>query len=221
MEELVTLDTLKGDAQTRIFLEQTNENLRVLGYTEHGLPHASWVAKTAGSILQNLGYPPRVNQLAEMAGYLHDIGNLVIRENHAQASALISMDILSRLGMEYAEIALVMSAVGNHEEERGEPVNPMTAAAIIADKADVRRSRVRSLDYLEVDIHDRVNYAARGSQVVVDGEKKALRLELEIETSISSVMEYFEIFLDRMLISRRAARFLGCDFELVINDMKM
>jgi metal-dependent HD superfamily phosphatase/phosphodiesterase len=221
MEELVTFDTLKDDAQTRIFLEQTNENLRVLGYTEHGLPHASWVAKTAGSILHNLGYPPRVTQLAEIAGYLHDIGNLVIRENHAQASALISMDILSRLGMEYAEIALVMSAVGNHEEERGEPVNPMTAAAIIADKADVRRSRVRSLDYLEVDIHDRVNYAARGSQVVVDREKKTLSLELEIETSISSVMEYFEIFLDRMLISRRAARFLGCDFELVINGMKM
>ncbi len=221
METSVTLDTLKDDAQVRIFLEQTNENLRVLGYTEHGVPHANWVAKTAGSILRSLGYPPRVVQLAEMAGYLHDIGNLVIRENHAQASALISMDILSRLGMEYSEVALVMSAVGNHEEERGEPVNPMTAATIIADKADVRRSRVHSLDYLAVDIHDRVNYAARRSRVVVDGAEKVLRLELEIETNISSVMEYFEIFLERMLISRRAARFLGCDFELVINGMKM
>jgi metal-dependent HD superfamily phosphatase/phosphodiesterase len=217
----VTVDMLREDPQVEAFLKQTDENLRTLGYTEHGEPHASWTSETAGRILESLVYPPRVVELAEIAGYLHDIGNLVLRENHAHVGALIAMEVLTRLNMGHPEVALVMGAVGNHEEERGQPVSAMAAATIIADKADVRRSRVRNKDHLKVDIHDRVNYAARSSSLVVDAEKRTITLDLEIETEIAPVIEYFEIFLERMLISKLAARALDCDFSLVINGTRM
>ncbi len=220
-ERIVTLDEVKRDEEVAAFLESANEQLKTLGYTEHGERHCSLVANIAQNVLLRLGYPERVAELAAIAAYLHDIGNAIHREAHASASALIAMDILRRLGMEPKETAMVMAAIGNHEEERGEPVSEITAAVIIADKADVHRSRVQHEDMIAFDIHDRVNYAAQRSFVRVDAENKTITLELKVDTEISSVMEYFEIFMSRMLMTRRAVRFLGCEFVLTINETKM
>ncbi|HID87348.1 MAG TPA: HD domain-containing protein [Anaerolineae bacterium] len=221
LNRLVTLEEVQRDPQVSAFLKAANEQLSRLGYTEHGERHASLTSRIAYNILQRLGYPERTCQLAAIAGYFHDIGNVIHRDAHAQASALIAMEILQRLGMDDGEIAVVMGAIGNHEEERGDPVSEVAAAVIIADKSDVHRSRVRATDTLSFDIHDRVNYAAQRSFVRVDAERKTITLEIDIDTRISQVMEYFEIFMDRMLMSRRAARFLGCQFELVINDVRL
>lgn len=220
-EKVVTLDRVKQDGEVVALLESANEQLKTLGYTEHGKRHASLVANIAQNILLHLDYPERTAELAAIAAYLHDIGNAIHRDAHASASALIALDILRRLGMEPKETVLIMAAIGNHEEERGESVSEITAAVIIADKADVHRSRVQNPDMLTFDIHDRVNYAAQRSFVRVDAENKTIALELEVDTKISSVMEYFEIFMTRMLMTRRAVRFLGCEFVLTINETKM
>jgi hypothetical protein len=220
-EGIVTLDEVKQDGEVVALLESANEQLRTLGYTEHGERHASLVANIAQNVLLRLDYPERRAELAAIAAYLHDIGNAIHRDAHASASALIALDILRRLGMGFDEIALIMAAIGNHEEERGEPVSEVSAAVIIADKADVHRSRVQNPDMLSFDIHDRVNYAAQRSFVRVDAENRTITLELEVDTEISSVMEYFEIFMSRMLMTRRAVRFLDCEFVLTINDTKM
>lgn len=220
-ERLVTLDDVKQDKEVVALLESANEQLKTLGYTEHGKRHASLVANIAQNVLSHLGYPERTAELAAIAAYLHDIGNAIRRDAHASASALLALDILRRLGMDPKESALVMAAIGNHEEERGESVSEISAAVIIADKADVHRSRVQNPDMLSFDIHDRVNYAAQRSFVRVDAEKKTIALELEVDTEISSVMEYFEIFMTRMLMTRRAVRFLDCEFVLTINETKM
>jgi len=218
---IVTLDEVKQDGEVVALLESANEQLRTLGYTEHGKRHASLVANIAQNVLLRLDYPERKAELAAIAAYLHDIGNAIHREAHASASALIALDILRRLGMGVDEIALIMAAIGNHEQERGESVSDISAAVIIADKADVHRSRVQNPDTLSFDIHDRVNYAAQRSFVRVDAENRTITLELEVDTEISSVMEYFEIFMSRMLMTRRAVRFLDCEFALVINETKM
>jgi len=220
-EGLVTLDEVKQDREVVALLESANEQLKTLGYTEHGKRHASLVANIAQNILLHLGYPERTAELAAIAAYLHDIGNAIHRDAHASASALLALDILRRLGMDPKESALVMAAIGNHEEERGEPVSEISAAVIIADKADVHRSRVQNPDILSFDIHDRVNYAAQRSFVRVDAENKTITLELEVDTEISSVMEYFEIFMTRMVMTRKAVRFLDCEFVLTINETKM
>ncbi|MGB5051808.1 MAG: HD domain-containing protein, partial [Caldilineaceae bacterium] len=190
-----------------------------LGYTEHGQRHAGLVAQVSANVLTRLGHDQRLGQLAQIAGYLHDIGNLLHREHHAQSGALMAWPILKRLGMPSDEIALVMNAIGNHEEERGTANNPVSAAVIIADKADVHRSRVQNPDPATFDIHDRVNYASTRSLVRVDADQRVVALELEIDTHFAQVLEYFEIFLSRMTMVRQAVNFLGCDFRLMINDV--
>lgn len=218
---LVTVEALKRDAEVSAYLNRANEQMAMLGYTEHGHRHASLVGSIAHNVLLRLGCPERMADLAEMAGYLHDIGNVIHREHHARAGALIARDVLLRLGMDSDEVAVIMGAIGNHEEERGDPVSHVSAAAILGDKSDVHRSRVQNPDMLSFDIHDRVNYAVQRSFLRVDADKKRITLELDIDTQVSQVAEYFEIFMSRMLLSRRAARFLGCKFALTINGTSL
>ena len=217
----VTVRVLERDAEVQAYLRRGNEQMGVLGYTEHGQRHARLVASIAQNVLLHLDYPQRRTELAEIAGYLHDIGNVIYRDEHDWAGALIARDILLRLGMDFDEIALIMGAIGNHEEERGEPVGDVSAAVILADKSDAHRSRVQNPDTLAFDIHDRVNFAVERSFLRVNGEEKTITLELDIDTEVSQVGEYFEIFMSRMLMSRRAALFLDCKFDLTINGSSM
>jgi metal-dependent HD superfamily phosphatase/phosphodiesterase len=214
---LVTMGTLEQDAEVQAYLTRGNEQMAVLGYTEHGQRHARLVGSIAQNVLLRLGLGERRAELAAMAGYLHDIGNVIYRDDHDWAGALIARDILLRMGVGFEELALLMGAIGNHEEERGEPVSDISAAVILADKSDVHRSRVQNPDMLSFDIHDRVNYAAERSFLRVDADEKTITLELDIDTEVSQVGEYFEIFMSRMLMSRRAALFLDCRFALIIN----
>ncbi len=198
-------------------MKRADRNLDAMGYTEHGHRHCGLVASIAYNILERLGYPARTAELAGIAGYLHDVGNVVSRDHHGQSSAIMVMHILERLGMDYDEIALIMAAVGNHEEEYGHPVNEISAAVILADKSDVHWTRVRKKDAAYMDIHDRVSYAAQRSFLDVNPEKKIITLDLAIDTSICPVLDYFEIFLTRMSMCRRAAEVLGCQFKIEIN----
>lgn len=215
-----TVDWLKRDPEVMAFLQRANEFMRTLGYTEHGQRHAGLVGHIAENVLARLNHPERTGQLANIAGLLHDIGNCIHREHHAQSGALIAYRILARMGMATDECALVMNAIGNHEEERGTAITPVSAAVIIADKADVHRSRVQNPDMAAFDIHDRVNYASTRSFVRVKPEEKVIALELEIDTNYASVIEYFEIFLSRMTMMRQACEFLGCRFHLIINETR-
>jgi metal-dependent HD superfamily phosphatase/phosphodiesterase len=217
----VTLEQVRKDPETKAFVKKADENLEKLGYTEHSTRHAGLVAHIAENILLRLGHPKREAELAAIAGYLHDIGNVVTRLDHGIASALIAREILVQLAMPVEEYTEVMAAVGNHEEEYGEPVSAIAAALILGDKSDVHKSRVRNLDPQTFDIHDRVNFASQKSFVAVNAESRTITLLLEIDTSVSQVMEYFEIFLSRMVMCRRAASFLGCDFNLVINGTRL
>lgn len=214
---MVTLEQVRGDEEVGVFIDYANRYLRVLGYTEHSTRHAARVAETARAILLEADYPQRVAELAAIAGYLHDIGNVIHREGHAQSGSLITLRVLSRLGMPPDECAVVANAIGNHEEERGYATTPVSAALDIADKADVHRSRVQADSFQNFDIHDRVNYATTQSEVLVDTPGKVISLELTIDTSFAQVIEYFEIFLDRMVMVKQAAEFLGFHFRLVIN----
>jgi metal-dependent HD superfamily phosphatase/phosphodiesterase len=217
----VTIDDVKKDPQIIAFLQSANEQMRLLGYTEHGHRHASLVGSIAYNILIRLSYPERVAQLGEIAGYLHDAGNVIHRDGHALSGGLIAMAVLDRLGMSYDEVASIMGAIGNHEEERGDPVGPISAAIIIADKADVHKSRVQNPRPETFDIHDLVNNAANRSFVRVDAEKKVISMEIEIDTSVSQVGDFFEIYVSRLLIARRAAKFLGCEYHLVVNGARV
>jgi len=218
---MVTLEMVKADHEVQIYLNKAHEHLGAIGYTEHGARHAELVSRISHNILTHLEYPERQAELAAIAGYLHDLGNVVSRHNHGQTGAMIALSILKRLGMPPEEIAEVLAAIGNHEEEYGQPVNILSAALILADKSDVHRSRVRNPDLATFDIHDRVNYAAERSFLRVNGAQKTITLELKIDTSISPVMDYFEIFLTRMVMCRRAATYLGCNFELTINETRL
>ncbi len=221
VKNLVTLVMVENDEEVKSYIARANEQLGVIGYTEHGNRHAQLTAKGAKRIIMTLKGNKRLAELAGIAGYLHDIGNVVSRLEHAQIGAVIARDILNRLGMEPVETAAVIGAIGNHHEEDGEPVSFIGAASILADKADVHRSRVRNPRLVKFDIHDRVNYAVTDSKLIINRKKKKIVLKLTIDTEMSSVLEYFEIFLSRMLISRRAADFLGCKFELVVNGTKL
>lgn len=218
---MLTLNKLKKDNEVISYIAQADRYLAIIGYTEHGSRHARLVAKNAKNILLALGYDERIAELAAIAGYLHDIGNVISRERHEQSSALIAKDILTRLGFGIKEIAEVIAAIGNHHEENGTPVSEISAALILADKADVHRSRVRNPEFVKFDIHDRVNFAVKRSTLTVNRKERRITFDLSVDTNIAPVMEYFEIFLSRMLISRKAADFLQCKFELVINGNKL
>lgn len=217
----ITLEGIKANHKAASYLKAADEYLGIIGYTEHGFRHADIVANLSRNILLHLGFDEPLPRLAAVAGFLHDVGNVVNRENHVAASALISMDILQELGMPPEHVAIIIGAIGNHEEPLGEPVNSVAAALILADKADVHRSRVRNPKLIGLDIHDRVNYAVERSFLRVNAEKGKILLELKIDTTISQVMEYFEIFLTRMIICRKAAEFLKTDFDLYINETKL
>ncbi len=219
--KLVTLDEVKRDPEVDAYIIKANEYTGAIGYTEHGSRHANLTASIAYNTLKRLAYQEREAQLAAVAAYLHDIGNLVNRINHEHTGAVLANEILLRLGMDPVERAVVMGAIGNHEEKGGEPVSPVGAAVILADKSDVHRSRVRNPDPTTFDIHDRVNYAVEHSFLRVDEKSKTISLELTIDTKLSQVMEYFEIFLSRMVMCRRAAQFLSCEFKLQINGAKL
>ena len=217
----LTIEDIESNPEIRALIIQADKVLEKLGYTEHGIRHAKLVSRGAGQILTDLGYPPRTVELARIAGFLHDIGNVIHRDFHAQSSALISFWMLQKMGMPMAEINPIISAIGNHHEENGLPINEIAAAVILADKSDVHMSRVRNPNMIKFDIHDRVNYAARRSGVHVDRLAGVIQMEIEIDTSVSSVMEYFEIFLARMVGSRKAAKALGTKFELIINNFTL
>jgi metal-dependent HD superfamily phosphatase/phosphodiesterase len=218
---LVTLEDLKKDPEVDAYITKANEYTGAIGYTEHGARHANLTASIAYNTLKRLAYQERDAQLAAMAAYLHDIGNLVSRINHEHTGAVLANGILLRLGMDAVERGIIMGAIGNHEEKGGEPVSPVGAAVILADKSDVHRSRVRNPDPTTFDIHDRVNSAVEHSFLRVDEKSKTISLELTIDTKLSQVMEYFEIFLTRMVMCRRAAQLLSCEFKLQINGAKL
>ncbi len=213
---LITLDEIQKEAPISTFIASADRVMDGLGYTEHGFRHANLTSRIAFNVLTRLDFDERAAGLASIAAYLHDVGNMVARENHGPTGALLVYDVMKDR-MPLADLALVMAAIGNHEEEGGEAVSPVSAAVILADKSDVHRSRVRKSAQIDFDIHDRVNYAAEQSFLRVDSSARTITLELTIDTEISDVMEYFEIFLARMVMCRRAAERLDCRFKLTIN----
>lgn len=217
----VKLADVKQHPTIRAYVQQADDNLAAMGFTEHGLRHISLVSDLARSILLSLGREERLAELAAIAGHVHDLGNCVGRVHHGAAGALLVEPVLRELGMPPAEVALILSAVGNHEEEVGEPVNAVAAALILADKSDVHRTRVRNREISTFDIHDRVNFAVNKSVLDVDAEQGLITLNITIETEYTPIMDYFEIFLERMLMCRRAASFLGCQFRLRINEVQL
>ena len=214
---MLTYEELKKNETVREYIKRADESLTALGYTEHSFAHVGKVAKTAEYILRTLDFSEHDVELVKIASYMHDIGNLVNREEHSQSGALMAFRILDHLGMSAADIATVVTAIGNHDEGNGVPVNAISAALILADKSDVRRTRVRNRDVSTFDIHDRVNYSAISSELTINEAKDHITLSLTIETQYSSIMDYFEIFLNRMILCRKAADRLGLAFGLVIN----
>ncbi len=225
VKKTVTLDDVKKHPKVEMLILKADKNLEALGYTEHGKRHVSWVAKNAGRIMRKLDFPERRAQLAEIAGYLHDIGNAVNRVGHEHVGALLAKDILTELSMPFEEILEIMAAIGNHHEESGYPVSDIAAALIIADKADVHRTRVRPQNRTSLalvnDIHDRVNYASTLSRIEIDPNDRIISYNIEIDINIAPVYEYFEIFLDRLIISRKAAKVLNAELHLYINGVRM
>ncbi len=217
----VTFNKVQKDQEITSVIKEADDHLGVIGYTEHGVRHGKWVGRTAQKLLKKLGINGREADLAGIAGYMHDIGNLVNRQDHAQTGALIAFELLKDRGMPLFEITQIMAAIGNHHEEHADPATNVSAALILADKADVHRSRVRNPNTIRFDIHDRVNYAVKKSILEVMPEEKIIRLDLTVSTKISQVMEYFEIFLSRMVVSRRAAEFLNCHYELSVNGTRL
>ncbi len=217
----ITVDDVKSNPQVRFYIELADKSLEALGYTEHGFRHVGWVSYQAGRILRELGYDDRLAQLAEIAGYLHDIGNAINRVNHEVSGALLAYDILKDMGMPYEEIGKIIGAIGTHHEASGYPVSEVSAALILADKADVHRTRVRNTDNISMDIHDRVNYAAISRDIIVDPDNRQISYDIQIDTNIAPVLEFFEIFLDRTIMAKKAASVLGCEFHLIINNAKL
>ncbi len=217
----MTYQEIRQDAAVKVYIAQADASLKALGFTEHSFAHVTRVAKIAGEILSTLGYPERTVELAQIAGYLHDIGNVVNRVDHSQSGAVMAFRMLDRMNFPPEEIATIVAAIGNHDEGTGVPVNAVAAALIIGDKSDVRRSRVRNKETIALDIHDRVNYSVTDSHLEIHRQEKTIVLNLTVDTEVSSVMEYFEIFMKRMLLCRQAADRLGLSFQLVINGQKL
>ena len=218
---MITYEELRQSPEIRTYISRADESLKALGYTEHSFAHVTRVSETAAYILRELEYDPHEIELAKIAGYLHDIGNLVNRVDHSQSGAVMAFRILDHMEMPAEDIACVVTAIGNHDEGTGVPVNGVAAALILADKSDVRRSRVRNEDFATFDIHDRVNYSVETSRLVLDKEKRTVTLTLDIDTDVASVMAYFEIFLGRMVMCRKAADKLGLQFKLNINGQML
>ena len=218
---MLTFEEVKHSPQIHTYIEKADESLIALGFTEHSFAHVGRVAETARYILATLGYPERDCELAQIAGWLHDIGNLVNRVDHAQSGAVMAFRILDNMGADAEDIATIVTAIGNHDEGTAVAVNHIAAALILGDKTDVRRSRVRNPDKTSFDIHDRVNYSVKKSLVRINEDQTLLKLKLSIDTRYCSVMDYFEIFLARMILCRKATEKLGLEFRLIINEQQM
>ena len=213
----VTFDEVRSAPEIRTYITQADASLIALGFTEHSFAHVGRCAKVAGDLLADLGHDPRSVELCRIAAFMHDIGNVVNRHNHAISGATMAFRILDKMGMPPQEVAAVITAIGHHDESSGFPLSALAVARILSDKTDVRRSRVRNKDAATFDIHDRVNYAVEQSTVALDLEAKTFTLTLMINTQVCAVMDYFEIFLQRMILCRKAASYLGLTFKLVIN----
>ena len=217
----MTYQDIKNNDEINTYIRKADQSLSALGYTEHSFAHVTLVAEKAGYILSTLGYPDRTVELVMIAGYLHDIGNIVNRVEHSQSGAIIAFRILDHLGFPPDEIGQIVTAIGNHDEGTGVPVSELAAALILADKSDVRRNRVRNQDASAFDIHDRVNYSVTRSELKINEAHTLIKLKLSVDTHYSSVMDYFEIFLQRMVLCRKAAEKLGLQFKLMINEQQL
>ncbi len=218
---MITFSDVKNNESVKKYITKADQSLCALGYTEHSFAHVTKVAETAGYILSTLGHAPREVELVKIAGYLHDIGNLVNRLDHSQSGAVMAFRILDKMGMDPEDISDVVTAIGNHDEGTGTPVNEISAALFLADKSDVRRSRVRNIEMTKFDIHDRVNYSVFSSNLTVDKEKSEITLTLGVDTDFSSITDFFEIFLQRMILCKKAAEKLNASFHLVINNQRL
>ncbi len=218
---MITFEEIKKNEAIKTYIKKADESLVALGYTEHSFAHVTKVALDAAKILETLGYPQREIELAKIAGYMHDIGNLVNRNEHSQSGAIMAFRILDNLGMDAEDMATIVTAIGNHDEGTGVAVNAVAAALILADKTDVRRTRVRNRDKSKFDIHDRVHYSVERAKSQIDTDTKTITLDLTLDGEMSSVMDYFEIFLGRMIMCRNAAEKLGLIFSLIINGQKV
>ena len=213
----MSYEEIRNNPTIRTYIQKADQSLAALGFTEHSFAHVTRVAEMAGYILTTLGYPERTVEIAKIAGYLHDMGNLVNRVDHSQSGAVMAFRILDNLGFDPEEIATIVTAIGNHDEGTGVPVDEVAAALILADKSDVRRSRVRNQDIQNFDIHDRVNYSVTKSELKINEAHTLIKLKLSVDTRFGSVMDYFEIFMQRMVLCRKAAERLGLAFKLMIN----
>ena len=218
---MLTFEQVQNNPAIRTYIQRADESLTALGFTEHSFAHVGMVARNAAYILETLGYPHRTVEVAKIAAFLHDIGNLVNRVDHSQSGAVMAFRILDNLDCDPEEIATIVTAIGNHDEGTGLPVNAVAAALILADKSDVRRSRVRNQDPTTFDIHDRVNYSVKRSQLKINEEHTLIKLKLFVDTKYGSVMDYFEIFMQRMILCRKAAEKLGLQFKLMINEQQL
>ena len=218
---MLTYDQIKNNEEINTYITQADRSLAAMGFTEHSFAHVTRVAETAKYILEELGFDEREVELARIAGYLHDIGNLINRDDHSQSGAVMAFRILDKLGMPPAETARIVTAIGNHDEGTGVPVDELAAALILADKSDVRRSRVRNSDISKFDIHDRVNYSVKKSVLKINEEHSLIKLKLSIDTKYGTIMDYFEIFMKRMILCKKAAEKLGLDFKLIINEQQL
>lgn len=218
---MVSFEKLRKDSEILAYIESANNVLGQIGYTEHGMAHAVKTGEDASRILSSLGYDEHTCELARIAGLIHDIGNTVNRCDHAQSGAFLAFELLRARGFDYKDVIEITTAVGHHDEKTAAPVTPIAAALILADKSDVRTTRVRSRDTVYTDIHDRVNYAVFSSKLDVNRENRMIVLTLKIDTLVCPVMEYFEIFIERMVLCKKSAEFLKCDFELIINDTRL
>ena len=218
---MITLKDIKENKELDALIEGAQKQLTAIGYTEHGHRHISIVSKRAGEILEKLGYPQRRIELAQMAGYMHDIGNCVNRVDHAHTGAILSYQILKEMGMSIDEITEIMMAIGNHDEDTGTAVSDISAALILADKSDVHRDRVTNKNLSTFDIHDRVNYAVTNADLILNADERKITLNLKIDTKISPVLDYFEIFMQRTMMCKYAAKYLSIWFELIINGTKL
>ena len=216
----ITYDMVRQSPEIRTYIEQADASLSAMGFTEHSFAHVERAAQVSSKLLADLGYSEREVELARIAGFMHDIGNVVNRIDHAQSGAMMAFRILDKWGMDPADTALVVTAIGNHDEHTAFPVNAVSAALILADKTDVRRSRVRQKPHAMFDIHDRVNYSVKKSQLKINEDRTLVKLKLTVDTKFGSLMDYFEIFLNRMILCRKAAETLGLQFKLIINEQQ-